>query len=117
MLQLGYLESREATHGEQNVRWAEYQRRRQDQAFRQYMTSLNALATLRRLVPQQTVYVPLVQQTAASNSAPEAASAGDHRQERGHVNGHGQKINGHSHVNGHNRISAVLGTPATAGNG
>lgn len=44
-LQLGFLETREAQQGEQQVRWAEHLRRRQDQVFRQYMTSLTIVST------------------------------------------------------------------------
>jgi len=109
-LQLGYMESREAQQGEQQLRWAEYQRRRQDQAYKQFMLSANALATLRRLVPQKTVYLPVVQQPAAINGAPASTDGHGHRQEHGHVNGH-QTVNGNGKLNGHSsRFGHLLDT-------
>ena len=96
-LQLGYLEAREAQQGEKELRWAEYRRRRQDQAYRQFMRAADALATLRRLVPQ-TVYLPVVQQAPAS--LPDARPGQETLP--AHMNGHGHKANGHSHLNGHN---------------
>ena len=107
MLQLGHLEAREAQRGENELRWAEYQRRRQDQAFRQYMTSLNALATLRRLVPQRTVYVPVMQQPEPIHGTPEPAPVrnGQHM------------LNGRSKLNGHDRFGHLLETVGAAGDG
>jgi len=114
-LQLGYLESREAQRGEKELRWAEYQRRRQDQAYRQFMSSANALATLRRLVPPQTVFVPVVQQPAAINGAAEPTTDRSH-QEHDHVNGH-PTINGSGKLNGRSRFGHFLDTVGIGGDG
>jgi hypothetical protein len=132
MIQLAYLEAREAQQPEQQVRWAEYMRKRQDQAFRQYMTSLNALATLRRLVPQRTVYVPVAQPAVAQPDLGNLNANPDHvdgcRQAKGNINGNSrfadrladsgspqteaagdEAMSGVPHMNGHShRLSQFL---------